>query len=155
MDIAVQAYGLAALAALTFTLTTFVPTAGAEITIVADRGWQSSGFVLEAGQKYKIEASGRYQVANQPKIWWCEPNGITVRYHRKVPLGILLAAIVDEDKLPGSKSVLATPDVIGMGVESLVERSGTLYLRINDSPAELSDNAGKLTVRVTPVAATP
>jgi hypothetical protein len=45
--------------------------------------------------------------------------------------------------------------VIGMGVESPVERDGTLYLRINDSPAELSDNAGELTVRVTLVTAAP
>jgi hypothetical protein len=135
--------------------TTPLPAAGAKITIAADRGWQSSGYLLEAGKAYKIEASGRYQVGNQPKIWWCEPNGITIRYHRKVPLGILLGAIVDEDTLPGTTSVLAMPDVIGMGTESLVDRSGTLYLRINDSPSELSDNAGELTVRVTPVAASP
>ncbi|MDP6466628.1 MAG: hypothetical protein QF918_02740 [Pirellulaceae bacterium] len=135
--------------------TTSLPSAGARITVAADRGWQSSGYLLEAGRTYKIEARGRYQVGNQPKIWWCEPNGITIRYHRGVPLGILLGSIVDEDKPPGSKSVLATPDVIGMGVESPVERDGTLYLRINDSPAELSDNAGELTVRVTPVAAAP
>jgi hypothetical protein len=135
--------------------TSTLPAAGVEIKIAADRGWQSSGFLLEAGQTYKIEASGRYQIGNQPKIWWCEPNGITIRYYRKVPLGILLGSIVDEDKPPGAMSALATPDVIGMGVESVVERSGTLYLRINDSPAELSDNAGELSVRVTPVAASP
>ena len=128
--------------------TASLPAAGVQITIAADRGWQSSGYVLEAGQTYKIEASGRYQVDNQTKIWWCEPNGITIRYHRGVPLGILLGSIVDEDKPPGSKSALATPDVIGMGVESPVERSGMLYLRINDSPAELSNNAGERTLNV-------
>lgn len=135
--------------------TVSLPAEGAEVTVAADRGWQSSGYVLEAGKTYKIEASGRYQVGNQPKIWWCEPNGITLRYHHGVPLGILLASVVDEDKPPAAKSVLTTPDVIGMHVESPVERSGTLYLRINDSPAELADNAGELAVRITPVPAEP
>ncbi len=131
-----------------------LPAEGAVVTIAADRGWQSSGYLLEAGQTYKIVASGRYQVGNQPKPWWCEPNGITLRYHNGAPLGILLGSIVDEDKPPGTASVLATPDVIGMGVETPVDRSGTLYLRINDSPAELSDNRGEFTVRITPVANT-
>jgi len=128
-----------------------LPAEGAQVTVFADRGWQSSGYSLEAGKKYRIEASGRFQVGNQPKAWWCEPNGITVRYHRGVPLGILLGSIVDEETPPGAQSVLTTPDVIGMGVESPVERSGTLFLRINDSPAELSDNSGELTVRITSI----
>ncbi len=40
---------------------------GADITVAADRGWQDSGLRLEAGKKYRIQASGRYQVAADPR----------------------------------------------------------------------------------------
>ena len=35
----------------------------AEVTIAADRGWQSSGVWLEAGKTYRVAARGRYQIA--------------------------------------------------------------------------------------------
>ena len=34
-----------------------------EVTIAADRGWQSSGVWLEAGKTYRMTARGRYQIA--------------------------------------------------------------------------------------------
>lgn len=126
-----------------------LPPAGATVTIAADRGWQSTGYRLEAGAKYKLEASGRYQLADQPKIWWCEPNGVTIRYHKGLPLGILLGAVVDESAADGGAMPLVSPNAIGMGGEFPIEASGTLYLRINDSPAELKDNAGSLDIRIT------
>jgi hypothetical protein len=61
----------------------------------------------------------------------------------------LLGAIVDESAADGGALPLITPNAIGMGGEFPIEHSGTLYLRINDSPAELADNAGSLEVRVT------
>lgn len=121
---------------------------GASVEIVADRGWQSSGFVLEAGATYRITATGRYQIAKEPKVWWCEPNGVTIRYHKSRPLGMLLGAIVDEVAAPRGTSALAKPQPIGSGVKVSVETDGTLYLRINDSPAELSDNSGSLNARI-------
>ncbi|HRX78820.1 MAG TPA: hypothetical protein P5307_07135 [Pirellulaceae bacterium] len=130
-----------------------LPIGGATVTIAADRGWQSTGIRLEAGLKYKLEATGRYQIADQPKIWWCEPNGVTIRYHKGLPLGVLLGAIVDESAADGGAIPLVTPKEIGMGGEFPIEAGGTLYLRINDSPAELDDNAGSLEVRITKVPA--
>ena len=38
--------------------------------------------------------------------------------------------------------------VVGLGTTLVPKRSGTLFLRVNDSPAELADNAGSLEVRV-------
>jgi hypothetical protein len=55
---------------------------------------------------------------------------------------------VDEQELPEGTSTLLTPSVIGLRIETTADRSGTLYLRINDSPAELEDNAGEVLVRV-------
>ena len=128
-----------------------LPADGATVTISADRGWQSSGYLVEAGATYRLQASGRYQVANEPKPWWCEPNGVTLRYHNKLPLGILLAAIVDQEAAAGGMASLLEPDPIGLGGDAPVERGGTLFLRINDAPGELADNAGTLDLRITKV----
>ena len=128
---------------------TNLPPAGVTVTIAANRGWQSTGYRLEAGAEYKLEATGRYQLADQPKIWWCEPNGVTIRYHKGLPLGMLLGAIVDESAPDGGAIPLVTPKAMGLGGEYPIEEGGTLYLRINDSPAELKDNAGSLEVRIT------
>ncbi len=80
-------------AAIDFTPGKPLPEKGTVVSIAADRGWQNSGIQLQAGAKYRLKASGRYQVANQPKIWWCEPGGVSIRYYQGRPLGILLAAV--------------------------------------------------------------
>jgi len=220
-----------------------IPGEGVQVRVAADRGWQSSGWRVEAGRTYHLTATGRYQVAEQPKVWWCEPGGVTIRYYRGRPLGMLLAAIRPEpgvvrgesaavgpelagvpplsaavgydspskgltesspskpkalhradnhlgDWLQGNRSVppsvqtapspskqqsLETPGTsvgqrsssadglaesarsgllqpIPIGLEATLKpaESGTLYFRINESPAQLGDNAGELTVRITP-----
>ena len=152
--------------------------------VAADRGWQNSGLRLEAGKKYRLTASGRYQIATSPrphaeegsqrasprslgerphkvsplslgegpgvraKIWWCEPNGVSIRYYKGHPLGILLAAVRPDKPRPGSRSALLTPTVVGLGATITPAVSGTLFLKINDSPGELDDNAGELKVDV-------
>jgi hypothetical protein len=126
-----------------------LPLEGATVSLAANRGWQSAGYRLESGTRYKLEAAGRYQLADQPKIWWCEPNGVTIRYHKGLPLGMLLGAIVDESAPDGGALPLIAPRAIGLGGEYPIEEGGTLYLRINDSPAELEDNAGSLEIRIT------
>ncbi len=126
-----------------------LPADGATVTIVADRGWQSSGLRLEAGTRYEITAAGRYQVDNEPKIWWCEPNGVTIRYWKGKPLGQLLGALRNDEYGPDDESdLISQPLAIGFHWEKVAPKSGTLYLRINDSPAELANNAGQLTVNV-------
>src|SRR5205085_1000835 len=37
-----------------------LPNDGATIAVVADRGWQSSGFELEAGKTYSLSAQGQF-----------------------------------------------------------------------------------------------
>ena len=123
-------------------------TGSREIRVRADRGWQSAGVRCESGATYVIEAAGRYQVAREPRIWWCEPGGVTIRYYAGRPLGILLAAVSDESPPFTGLTPLAKPAAIGLGAELPCEAAGTLFLRINDAPAELADNAGELVVRV-------
>ncbi|MFP6610911.1 MAG: hypothetical protein VB835_01275 [Pirellulales bacterium] len=129
-----------------------LPTDGHRVKIAADRAWQSSGVQLQAGKTYRLRANGRYQIAEQPagRIWWCEPGGVTIRYYKGHPLGKLLAA-VRADRPGDSDSItsLIAPAPIGLEAVIQPEQTGTLYLRINDSGAELTDNAGKLDVLVT------
>jgi hypothetical protein len=127
-----------------------LPPNGAKVNVAADRSWQSSGVRVEAGKKYLLSASGRYQVAHDPRPWWCEPAGVTIRYYRGQPLGILLAAIVADDEDPNADFTgLLEPFVVGLGTTIVAPRKGTLYFRINDSSGSLSDNAGALAVEIT------
>ena len=121
-----------------------------QVTVAADRGWQASGIRLEPGKKYRLSASGRYSVAQEPRVWACEPGGITIRYYHSQPLGILLAAVRSDDPQAKGSSGLTRPIVVGLDRTVSVDRPGTLYLRINDSAGSLADNAGTLSVEVWP-----
>ena len=120
----------------------------AAVTIAADRGWQNTGLRLEAGVTYELGATGRYEVAQSPRPWICEPGGVTLRYYQGRPLGILLAAIRPDTPEQGV-SPLLKPATIGTQATLTPPASGTLFLRINDSAGELDDNAGQLKVTVT------
>ncbi len=117
-------------------------------TVAADRGWQNSGIRLEAGRTYQLTASGRYQVAREPKIWWCEPNGVSIRYYQGRPLGMLLAAVRPDRPSANGTTALLRAKAIGLGATIAPQESGTLFLKINDSAGELDDNAGELSVQV-------
>jgi hypothetical protein len=124
---------------------------GAQASVAADRGWQSSGIRLEAGKKYQLRASGRYQIGDKPRPWWCEPGGVTIRYNHGRPLGMLLAAIVPDDPPDGATvEPLSLPQPAGVGLAAVLapEQSGTLYFRINEPAGELADNSGELTVEI-------
>jgi hypothetical protein len=128
-----------------------LPDDGISVQIAADRGWQSTGVRVEGDRKYRITASGRFQLATQPKVWWSEPNGVTVRYHRGQPLGTLLGAVVDESNPSATDNGFLSPIPIGFELQLTPPLAGTLYLRINDAPQSLSDNQGAATVRIAPL----
>ena len=91
-------------------------------------------------------------------VWWCEPGGVTIRYHRGSPLGILQAVILPEPSkasLRGDSPIgqgrpgrLLKPIDIGAADAMTADVTGTLYLRVNDSPGELSDNRGQIEVTI-------
>ncbi len=134
--------------AIDFTPGRPLPGDGAKVAVAADRGWQNSGLRLESGARYRLRAAGRYQVAGRPQVWWCEPNGVSIRYYRGQPLGILMAAVRPDQVPRTGPSALIRPIPVGLGAELVPKQSGTLFLRINDSAGELHDNAGTLTVEV-------
>lgn len=134
-----------------------LPAAGQTVTISADRGWQSSGVAVEAGKSYDITASGRYQIAADQNAgvstpWPCEPGGVTIDYHDGRPLGMLLGAIDSRDgSSKGASQSFAEPFAAGLHTTLKATRSGTLYLRVNDSANSLDDNSGTLNVTMRPV----
>ncbi|MGD9720620.1 MAG: hypothetical protein AB7O59_16545 [Pirellulales bacterium] len=126
-----------------------LPAGGGRARVAADRGWQASGVRLQSGKKYRLHASGRYQVASAPRVWWCEPGGVTIRYYHAQPLGILLAAVRADGDDAGT-SGLVRPAVVGRETVFTAPRDGNLYFRVNDSAGSLGDNAGSLEVEIVP-----
>jgi hypothetical protein len=117
----------------------------ARVSIAADSGWQSTGWLLRAGETYRVSASGRFQIANEGRPWPCEPGGVTIEYRDGRPLGMLLGALRPTGEGAGS---FGGPIAIGLGATVKPERDSVLYLRVNDSPAKLRDNRGTMSVRV-------
>jgi hypothetical protein len=134
--------------AIVYQSTTSDVAAPSVVQLQADRGWQSTGLRVHADTTYVLQASGRYAIADQPRTWWCEPGGVTIRYYGGYPLGMLLAAVSDQSKPLQGVTPLADPKPIGLRRELRFANSGTLFLRINDAPAELADNAGQIRVEI-------
>jgi hypothetical protein len=121
---------------------------GATVTVSAQHGWQDSRVRLEAGTTYQLRAQGRYQVAKEPAVWWSEPGGVSIRYYKGRPLGMLLAAVRPDPGSASGSSSLIRPTAIGLAATLTPKESGTLYLRINHSAGELRSCSGSLTVEV-------
>ncbi len=118
--------------------------AAPEITIQVDQGWQNAGILVEKGKKYRFQAEGRFQLAQEGrKIWWSESGGVTIRYYQGRPLGLLLGAVLSGQK--GGKFDLFP---IGDATTWTAPESGTLFFRINDTPSELQDNSGTVVVKI-------
>jgi hypothetical protein len=115
------------------------------IKISADRGWQSTGWILNTGQSYRVAASGRYQIAHDGEPWPCEPGGVTLQYHDGKPLGALLGALRPLDENGAS---FAQPVMLGLTATLKPAEDAVLYVRVNDSGAKLGDNSGELSLRI-------
>lgn len=125
-----------------------IDSKGLKLTLRVDRGWQSSGVLIESGKQYEIRVSGRYVIRTNPSKWESEPNGVTVHYHRGKPIGMILGAMLDESASPPATSPLLNGVAIGGGIDFLAKSSGVLYLKVNESAAELADNQGEFVVEV-------
>jgi hypothetical protein len=123
------------------------------VEAAADRGWQSTGWLLRGGETYQVTARGRFQIADDGKPWPCEPGGVTIEYHRGRPLGALLGALRPVAKGEASDPSFAQPIMIGLGARVQPTRDAVLYVRVNDSPAKLGDNRGEINVQIQPASA--
>ncbi|WP_437206043.1 hypothetical protein [Planctomicrobium sp. SH664] len=118
----------------------------ATVNVAADRGWQSTGYRLAAGETVTISASGQAILGSHPRLWTSEPQGISIHYACGVPIGTLLLGLVPE---PDSTSTEMVSVPIGSGGEFAAPVSGTLYFRINELGNSLHDNSGSYGVLIT------
>lgn len=116
--------------------------------IRADRGWQSSSVSVEKGRRYELVAAGQFTLAEKPKPWISEADGITFRYHNGRPLGQLLATIRPAMKADDEREPMLDVKPLGNTSSFEATRTGTLYLRLNDHPGELAENRGSVTVEI-------
>lgn len=118
--------------------------------ISASRSWQNSGLKVVAGENYLIRSTGRFTIrvtnsTNQrPVAWPCEPNGVSVEYYLGSPLGKLMMIV----KRDGQPLELQSARPIGLSTNIIPRESGTLYFRVNESPAGLRDNEGDILISV-------
>lgn len=129
------------------------PSDDATVEIDAARGWQSSGWELQAGRSYRLTASGRFEIAREQSdegdeiVWPCEPGGVTIRYHEGRPLGMLVGALRET-----ASGRFSGPFAVGLSSVIKPPADAVLYLRVNDSAARLSDNRGTLAASIRRVA---
>ncbi|HWA98553.1 MAG TPA: hypothetical protein VG713_08670 [Pirellulales bacterium] len=117
-----------------------------EANVVVDRLWQTGGVRLEAGRRYQLRASGRFTLRAGPPAWACEANGVSIHYHDARPLGMLLAVVRPDAAT--AQSAFLDPQPVGLEAVVAPKTSGTLYLGVNDSPADLDQHQGSVRVEI-------
>ena len=121
-------------------------SAPARIDLATNRGWQSSGLLVQKGHNYLVTASARFTLAQKPKPWISEPQGISFLYAGGRPLGMLLATIHSAQPTKTESMLHVIP--IGRQQQFEAPFSGTLHFRVNDFWSSLGDNTGKVHVEV-------
>jgi len=130
-------------------------TAPTEVQVDATRGWQNTGLRLAADSRYALTATGRCTLgtvvdpaSRESTSVESEARGISLRWYRGQPIGRLIAAQwIDR---PAAGRPRFEPLVEGGTSEFTAVVDGPLYLKINESPGELSDNVGGLRVDLRP-----
>lgn len=117
------------------------------ISLNTELGWQSSGVRVEKGLRYRITAAGLYTLAERPKPWLSEPQGISIQYFAGRPIGQLVGCIrqLDTDPKSSEQSMLKVFSV-GRELELAAPITGTLYFRINDAWNSLADDRGTVDI---------
>lgn len=122
----------------------------------ADHGWQNTGIRVEKGDRIRIRAQGRFEIARPDGSFWpCEPNGVTVEYLNGQPLGILQAVILtDAEELTPEimndrqEGTFHAPFAVGMNRTLTVPFDGTILLRTNIPPAAIEESRGNFFVEI-------
>lgn len=117
--------------------------AAEELELDASRSWQDTGWNLSAGQAVTVECTGRCVVHRTSADWVSEPNGITLEYDHGHPRGRALAILVSEDQTTVSQRI-----AIGPRATINPTTACRLWLQINDSAAQRSENSGGYRVRI-------
>ena len=133
-------------------------SANSKFEVRSDRSWQSTSIQVKKGDRIRISGSGEFRVGpNGPSSsdpsktpWKSQSNGITIEYYQGYPLGMLHAGILNPTASTAREQIkgLLKPIPVGLNAEITAPATGTLCLRINESPANLDTNQGALEVDV-------
>ena len=127
-----------------------------QVTVDSSRGWQHSGWSLRKGARYAITATGRCTIgvleggpsAPQTRLE-TEADGISLRWYRGRPLGrLLVAQWVDKPDDGGRPRFVVL--AAGARGEFTAAADAVAFFKLNEPSGELADNAGQLTVTITP-----
>lgn len=118
--------------------------ARASCAVAADRGWQHTGVSAAAGRSLSFAATGRARLGEvEGGRIESEPDGISLGWYRGRPIGrLLVAQWVEPGDRPGAFRILAE----GAGGSFTTAVTGPLYVRLNERPGDLADNAGGFSV---------
>jgi len=118
-------------------------------SVVADRGWQNPGWYLEAGERYRLQATGLCSVGTIQEgdgqlDLESTADGISFDWYRGKPLGRLLVA---QWVNKGSQSHF---ELIGEGAEINITacHNGPLFLKRNNLPGRLRECRGEIRVQI-------
>lgn len=135
-------------------MTELLREADGSFSLKVDRSWQYLAKKVAKGEKYRIAATGRFEIGRslvegQAKPWMAEANGITIDYFRGRPIGELQACVLPQ----GDGAILpqlCQQDPLMIGVSNVItaDIDGLLCFRINESPANLNDNRGQLKLAI-------
>jgi hypothetical protein len=118
-----------------------------EMTVPANRGWQSAGVRFAPGTRVAVRGSGQIVLDSEPKPWISHPAGVTIGYHRGRPLGQLLACVLPN--AADGDHVLPL-EVVAVGEEATlsIDQHSWLLLRVNDHVGDLGNNSGVFNVKI-------
>lgn len=107
--------------------------------------WRNSEVIAEKGKRYSIRAKGRWLIGGQCN--WTGPDGIgayNIVCWEAAPIvrGWTSSALI------GRIGETGMPFGIGAEIDLVPKETGTLYLRINDTPGFCGDNAGHVDVDI-------
>ena len=109
------------------------PGATLDCKVLARRGWQPTGMLVEAGSRYEVSTAGQWRTAaHLPQV-----SADGGRKGRGRLIGVIL-----------SDYQLSKPFLIGGHGTFAAPTSGKLYVRCQDAWNELADNNGTMQVRL-------
>ncbi len=113
-----------------------------------DRGWQTTGIMLEVGKPVRISCSGTYilkkSTSPSESNWVVEPQGVTYQFFRGNPLGSVIASVVPRHEVDQTKRWKTFR--IGCETEIVPNVLGELFLKVNEPSKGLWDNVGSISV---------
>lgn len=105
-----------------------------KVTVAADRGWQASRLIVEAGKSYSVRASGNWKLSSDARPINADGDSSGE--------GRLEAVIFSQFRLTASAKLGATATFTP-------SQGGKLFLRCGDRWNALHDNSGKIKVSLT------